>query len=98
MHPNAVGGERRSSHSFLGDFSGHQDFEPHANREPTLELVGRILSIFAVYLNGIEEKILLDSFDSDGLDFGELTVVVFNFTFYSFAGKHFCLLHFCLSI
>ena len=48
-----------------------------------------------VYLNGLEEKVFLDSFYSDDLNFSELAVVVLNFAFYSFANDHVVLLH-CL--
>jgi len=98
MHPSTASGERLSSHSFLRDLGGRHDAQPHADREPELEFFGRIVSVTAVYLNGLEEKILLDSFDSDGLDLRELTVVVFNLSRYSFAGKHSCFLHSCSSI
>jgi hypothetical protein len=37
-------------------------------------------------------------YNSEGQDFGELPVVVFNLTFYSFAGKHLHLLLSCVSI
>jgi hypothetical protein len=59
---------------------------------------GGVCVVAALHLYGLEEKVLLYSIGSDGLDFGQLTVVVFNFAFHLLEGHHLVLRHFCASI
>jgi hypothetical protein len=63
-----------------------------------LNFLWRILRVTAVHLDGLDQKVLFDSFHPDGLDFGELPGVVFDLTFCSFTGEHQIYLHFCGSI
>ena len=50
------------------------DVQPRSNREPPLEFFGRVLGVLAVGLDGVQEQILLDSFDSDRPDLSKLPV------------------------
>jgi hypothetical protein len=51
------------------------DSSQRTDRKPMLRLLCGIRGVTAVYLDGLEQKVLLDSFHPDGLDFGELPVL-----------------------
>jgi hypothetical protein len=70
------------------DFSGRQDAQRRSDGKPLLELLRRILGILNVDLNRLQQEVLLDPFNPVGSNFGKLSIVVLNLSFYSFAGKH----------
>ncbi len=44
-----------------------------------------------MYLDSLHEQVFLDAFDSERLDFGEATVVTFNFSAYLLERNNSCL-------
>jgi hypothetical protein len=71
---------------------GDRDFQPHADREPALELFRCIAGIFSVCLDGSQQETVFDSFEPDGLDFSEFSIVIFDLPPYSLADNQCVLL------
>jgi len=64
------------------DFRRRQNVEPATDRKPAAKLKWNVIRITTVYLDDLAQEILLNAFDSNRLNLGELSIVVLNLTSY----------------
>jgi len=60
------------------DLRGCDDVQPHSNWKPPAKLVGPVVGVLTVYLESVQQKVFLDTFNPNSCHLRELAVVPFT--------------------